>query len=158
MGVIYTALKLVCQVFLTKLIQIGGLFVKNRDLAEVLAYRKSIGRNQVLRLKGFDSDLKYKLSSSMVEPVENTGTVLMRLAALNQDGLVRKLMTFDNFYYEFDENLTSETVLSYIESNGFPEYIISDFKGLLRAKNSKKRLRKILFLSYYGLINSFGDL
>lgn len=131
---------------------------KERLLAKELSFRKSIGRNQLLKMECCDKDLRYKLSSNMVNPVENLGTVLMRLAEINRNNLVDKLLDFDNFTHSFGENLTKETVMLYLNEYDFPNYIIKDFDKLLRNKNSKKRLRKILFLSYYGLLDFFGDL
>jgi len=121
----------------------------NIELMREITYKKSWGRNQILKLEGFDKSILHKVSSDMETPNVNRGTVLKILSNLNNDKDYLTINEIDKVFQNSCDNMTKDFVITICIQSGLNQKILNIFENKLRAKNSKRHLRDKIYMSYF---------
>lgn len=124
-----------------------------KNLYELLKYKKSWGRNQIINLDFEDKKLLHELSSRFENPNENLGSVLKYLANINPNYEILDLNFIDDFCHEFDENIYKETLETLVLSKNLNNRLVDSILGKIRFKNSKRHVRLKLYQSYFEMLH-----
>ena len=120
-----------------------------KDLMREISYKKSWGRNQILKLNSFDKTLLSRVSYEMETPNANRGTILKIIAEINSNKNVLVLSSLDKIFYSSCDNMSKDFVISCCLENNLDSDVLKLFSDKLRFKNSKRHLRDKLYMSYF---------
>ena len=120
-----------------------------KDLMREISYKKSWGRNQILKLNSFDKTLLSRVSYEMETPNANRGTILKIIAEINSNKNVLVLSSLDKIFYSSCDNMSKDFVISCCLENNLDSNVLKLFSDKLRFKNSKRHLRDKLYMSYF---------
>ncbi|AWD93261.1 hypothetical protein AB9_077 [Acinetobacter phage vB_AbaM_B9] len=123
-----------------------------KELFIELAYKKSWGRNEILKLN-FDSVLLHNLSSSFEKPVVSRGDAMFYLLCiLRKDVLDTNLIMLIKYFKTISSNLDKDEVISACLTYDIDRILLLNFEKTLRARNSKRHLQDKILLCYKDLI------
>ena len=121
------------------------------ELLKELSFKKSWGRNQVLNM-GYNNEMLARLSSSFETSNVSRGEAMFCLVmneGYSSDKILLNRMV--KFFYEHNENLSKDYVISMCVTFGMDANFLEKFSSKLRALNSKRHLKDKLMMSYLEL-------
>lgn len=123
-----------------------------KELFIELSYKKSWGRNEILKLN-FDNVLLHKLSSSFEKPVVSRGDAMFYLLCiLRKDVLDTNLIMLIKYFKDISSNLGKDEVINSCLMYDIDRMLLLNFEKTLRARNSKRHLQDKILLCYKDLI------